>query len=70
MAPVDLKRSGVDRLPETAEAALDLLDDNDLLRKAMGEYLYDAFTAVRRAEVALFADATPAQVVAATRWRY
>lgn len=70
MAPVDLQRSGAERLPETAEAALDLLDDNDLLRKAMGEYLYDAFTAVRRAEVALFADATPAQVVAATRWRY
>lgn len=70
MAPVDLRRSGVQRLPETAEAALDLLDDNDLLKKAMGEYLYDAFTAVRRAEVALFADATPAQVVAATRWRY
>lgn len=70
MAPVDLQRSGAERLPETAEAALDLLDDNDLLRKAMGEYLYDAFTAVRRAEVALFAAATPAQVVAATRWRY
>ena len=70
MAPVDLQRSGVERLPESAEAALDLLDDNDLLKKAMGEYLYDAFTAVRRAEVALFADATPAQVVAATRWRY
>jgi glutamine synthetase len=70
MAPVDLQRSGVQRLPETAEEALDLLDDDDLLKKAMGEYLYDAFTAVRRAEVALFADATPAQVVAATRWRY
>ena len=70
MAPVDLQRLGVERLPETAEAALDLLDGNDLLKKAMGEYLYDAFTAVRRAEVALFADATPAQVVAATRWRY
>ena len=70
LAAADLQRSGVERLPESAEAALDLLDDNDLLKKAMGEYLYDAFTAVRRAEVALFADATPAQVVAATRWRY
>ncbi len=46
------------------------LDDSDLLKNAMGDYLYDAFTAVRRAEEALFADSTPEQVVAATRWRY
>jgi glutamine synthetase len=36
----------------------------------MGDYLYDAFTAVRRAEVELFAHSTPDEVVAATRWRY
>ncbi len=36
----------------------------------MGEYLFDAFTAVRRAEVALFTGCTAEQVVATTRWRY
>jgi glutamine synthetase len=36
----------------------------------MGDWLFDAFTAVRRAEIALFAGSTPEQVVAATRWRY
>ena len=68
--PAELHRLGVERLPETVEAALACLDDNDLLKNAMGDYLYDAFTAVRRAEEALFADSTPEQVVAATRWRY
>ena len=36
----------------------------------MGDWLFDAFTAVRRAEIELFAGHTPEQVVAATRWRY
>ena len=68
--PAELERLGVERLPQTVEESLTHLDDSDLLKQGMGEYLYDAFTAVRRAEVALFADATPEQVVAATRWRY
>ena len=68
--PAELERLGVERLPETVAAALGCLDESDLLKDAMGGYLYDAFTAVRRAEDALFADSTPEQVVAATRWRY
>ena len=68
--PAELERLGVERLPQTVEESLTHLDDSDPLKQGMGEYLYDAFTAVRRAEVALFADATPEQVVAATRWRY
>ena len=68
--PAELQRLGVERLPETVAAALARLDENDLLRNAMGDYLYDAFTAVRRAEDALFAESTPEHVVAATRWRY
>jgi glutamine synthetase len=66
----DLARLGVRRLPETAEDSLACLDDSDLLKQAMGDYLYDAFTAVHRAEIELFAHNTPDEVVAATRWRY
>lgn len=66
----ELARLGVARLPESVEEALAHLDGNGLLTDALGEYLYDAFTAVRRAEVALFADRSPEQVAAATRWRY
>lgn len=68
--PAELRRLGVERLPESPAAALAALEDSDLLRDAMGDWLFDAFTAVRRAEIKLFADQTPEQVVAATRWRY
>ncbi|MEQ6899535.1 glutamine synthetase family protein [Nocardioides sp. YIM 152588] len=70
LAPGDLERLGVERLPRSVAEALDHLDASELLTDALGEYLCDAFTAVRRAEAALFADRTPAEVVAATRWRY
>ena len=68
--PAELARLGVERLPESPAASLACLEGSDLLRKAMGDWLFDAFTAVRRAEIELFADHTPEQVVAATRWRY
>jgi glutamine synthetase len=64
------QRRGIERLPETVEAGLACLEENALLKEAMGDYLYDAFTAVRRAEVALFAGRSPEDVVSATRWRY
>ena len=68
--PDELQRLGVERLPDSPEASLACLEASDLLKEAMGDWLFDAFTAVRRAEIALFADHTPDQVVAATRWRY
>jgi glutamine synthetase len=68
--PAELERLGVERLPATPEATLASLEQSDVLRSAMGDWLFDAFTAVRRAEIALFAGSDPAQVVAATRWRY
>jgi glutamine synthetase len=68
--PEERERLGLERLPETVDAALACLDLNDPLKDAMGDYLYDAFTAVRRAEVALFAGCTADEVVSATRWRY
>ena len=68
--PTELTRQGVRRLPATAEESLACLDDSNLLKQAMGDYLYDAFTAVRRAEIELFAHSTPDEVAAVTRWRY
>ncbi len=66
----ELERLAVERLPETPEESLASLEKSSLLREAMGEWLYDAFVAVRRAEIGLFAGHTPDQVAAATRWRY
>jgi glutamine synthetase len=68
--PAVLQGLGVGRLPESPQASLTALEDSDVLRQAMGEWLFDAFTAVRRAEIELFAGRSPEQVVAASRWRY
>jgi glutamine synthetase len=58
------------RLPDSLPAAIAGLERDDALAEAMGKELFEAFLAVRRAEVDLFADRTPADVVAATRWAY
>jgi glutamine synthetase len=58
------------RLPDSLPAAIAALERDDLLRAAMGEELFEAFLAVRRAEVELFAGREPAEIVAATRWAY
>lgn len=58
------------RLPDSLPAAIGCLEADSLLRGAMGQELFEAFLAVRRAEVELFADRDPAAVVAATRWAY
>ena len=58
------------RLPQSLPEAVDALLHDDVLRAAMGEPLFQAFVAVRRAEAELFADASPDEVVAATRWAY
>jgi glutamine synthetase len=68
--PEELGDRGVHRLPERVQEALGHLDRSDVLRQALGEPLYDAFTDTRRAEAAMFAESTPDEIVAATRWRY
>ena len=60
----------VPRLPRSLPEALAELERSEVLREALGAPLYDSFLDVRRAEVALFAGASPEDVVAATRWRY
>ncbi|GAA2598978.1 gamma-glutamylpolyamine synthetase GlnA3 [Dactylosporangium fulvum] len=58
------------RLPTTLTEAIDRLAADSGLRAALGDALFEAFLAVRRGEVALFADSKPEEIVAATRWRY
>jgi glutamine synthetase len=58
------------RLPDSLPAATGHLERDELLRPAMGDELFEAFLAVRRAEVELFAGREPEDVVAATRWVY
>jgi glutamine synthetase len=63
-------RLGVARLPARLDDALEHLARCDPLVTAMGPSLFEAFMAVRRAELTLFSGASDQDVVAATRWRY
>jgi glutamine synthetase len=66
----ELDRLGVRRLPQSLDEALAHLEKSDVLRDAMGPMLFNAFVAVRRAEIDLFAGMKDEEVVAAHRWRY
>jgi glutamine synthetase len=58
------------RLPGSLAEAVRHLEADAGLRAAMGEELFLAYLAVRRAEADLFAGKAPEEVVAATRWVY
>jgi glutamine synthetase len=58
------------RLPESLSDTLAAYTRSDPLREALGETLFEAIGAVRRAEIELFAGQTPQEITAATRWRY
>ncbi|MER7751857.1 glutamine synthetase family protein [Kitasatospora sp. NPDC097643] len=60
----------VPRLPQGPAEALAAYERSAVLREALGEPLYEAVLAVRRAEGEQYAAATPEQLVAATRWRF
>jgi glutamine synthetase len=66
----ELDRLGVARLPRELPTAIAALERDPVLAMAMGPALFESFLAVRRAETALFADATPEQVAAGTRWKH
>lgn len=61
---------GINRLPQTLDDAVDAFAGSAVLREAMGDTLFDAVVAVRRAESARFRDRTPEEIVAALRWVY
>jgi glutamine synthetase len=57
-------------LPTSLLWAVDCLEKDERLRAALGDPLFEAFVAVRRAEAELFNGWTDDEVAAATRWRY
>ncbi|WP_330460544.1 glutamine synthetase family protein [Streptomyces sp. NBC_00820] len=65
-----LAEGGVRRLPSTLPEAIGHYEASRTLRRAMGDGLFEAVLAVRRAEAALFDGQSPEEVVRATRWRY
>ena len=61
---------GVRPLPSSLGAAIGELERSSVLREAMGDVLFDAFLATRRAERAAYEGKDPGEVVRAHRWRY
>ncbi len=49
----EAERFGAGALPATLEEALDALEQDAVLREALGEPLYEAYAALKRAEIAL-----------------
>jgi glutamine synthetase len=66
----ELTERGISRLPQSLGESVSALENSATLRHAMGDPLFEAYLAVKRAEIKLFADASPAEVVARTRWRW
>jgi glutamine synthetase len=63
-----LEQRGIERLPTTLREAVDRFAADEVIADAFGQPLVDAIVAVRTSELELFADATPDEVAAATRW--
>jgi glutamine synthetase len=69
--PARRRRSmGIRQLPSSLGAAIRELERSTVLREAMGDVLFDAFLATRRAEREAYEGKDPAEVVRAHRWRY
>ncbi|ABD09702.1 glutamine synthetase [Frankia casuarinae] len=68
--PAERARRGIRRLPTSLGEAVAAFEVDEVLHRALGRELHDTVAAVRRAEIDRFAEAAPAAVVAATRWRY
>ncbi|MFE6056099.1 glutamine synthetase [Kitasatospora sp. NPDC056446] len=68
--PAAAEPGTVPRLPGSPAEAVAAYERSAVLREALGEPLYQAVLAVRRAEGEQYATATPEELVAATRWRY
>ncbi|MGW7366335.1 glutamine synthetase [Streptomyces sp. NPDC054841] len=61
---------GPARLPRTLDEAVEHFVRSDVLREALGEELFEAIVAVRRAESELFDGRSPQEIAEATRGRY
>jgi glutamine synthetase len=73
--PADLheqerQRLGIRQLPASLGEAIKEVEGSSMLRRAMGDVLFDAFVATRRAERDAYEDMDPVDAVRAHRWKY
>jgi len=70
LAPEELNRRGIRRLPTSLRESTDALAADAVLRQALGSALIDSVLAVRESEIAQFAEASVEEVVRAFRWTH
>jgi glutamine synthetase len=70
LAPEELDRRGIQRLPTSLRESTDALAGDPVLRAALGSDLIDSVLAVRESEIELFAEASAEEVVRALRWTH
>lgn len=63
-------RRGIRLLPDSLANAIEELAASSMLRKAMGDLLFETFLATRRAEQAQYADVPEEEIIRQFRWRY
>ncbi len=61
---------GIRRLPTSLAEAVEALRSDDALGKALGNDLVESLIAIRESELELFAEASEAEIAAATRWAH
>jgi glutamine synthetase len=66
----ELADPGARRLPQSLAESTGHLERSAVLRDAMGDPLFEAFVAVRRGEIELFAEVSADEIAARTRWRW
>jgi glutamine synthetase len=70
LAPDELNRRGIRRLPTSLRESTDALAADAVLRVALGSALIDSVLAVRESEIEQFAGASAEEVVRAFRWTH
>ncbi|MFH8382083.1 glutamine synthetase [Kitasatospora sp. NPDC018058] len=68
--PATVEPGTVPRLPQSPAEAIAAYERSAVLREALGDPLYQAVLAVRRAEAEQYAAIGSEELIAATRWRY
>ncbi len=66
----ELAAAGVTRLPQSLGEVVEHFSRCEILAEAMGAELFGTVLAVRRSEIAQFADASEQDIIRATRFRY
>ena len=70
LSTAELVAAGASQLPTSLPEALEHYESSTVLAEALGDPLHETIAAVRRAEIALFAQSSPEEVAVSTRWRH